>query len=215
MPEPGRIPAEDGSVLAAVQAPAELAWERQPCPALGRSGRPAKRSRRAVEFCVNVRPEVEGEADIMATALELIGDLDGLARLGPSERTGGARPMAAAPRTRRVQRSSSRWSRRPYREFPPLRVSQPQERSASGRLPLPVDLDRVVPDRRLEVLSPLRLTVVAVRARVGEDVHAAVADLHRQRVGVRVRGDGQEAVRARRRSGTIARESRRRPFGGS
>ena len=50
-------------------------------------------------------------------------------------------------------------------------------------------------DRRLEVLPPLRLAVVAVSARVGEDVDAAVTHLHRQGVGVGVRGDGQEAVR--------------------
>ena len=64
-----------------------------------------------------------------------------------------------------------------------------------GRLPLPVELKGVMANRRLEVLPPLRLTVVAVRPRVREDVHAAVPNLHRQRVGVRVRGDRQEPVR--------------------
>ena len=38
--------------------------------------------------------------------------------------------------------------------------------------------------------------MVAVRARVGEDVHAAVAHLYRQGVGVGVRGDAEESMRA-------------------
>ena len=38
--------------------------------------------------------------------------------------------------------------------------------------------------------------MVAVGARIGEDVDAAVADLHGQRVGVGVRGDAEVAVRA-------------------
>jgi hypothetical protein len=36
MPEPGRAPAEDGSVLAAADTPTELTGERPPCPAPGR-----------------------------------------------------------------------------------------------------------------------------------------------------------------------------------
>ena len=58
------------------------------------------------------------------------------------------------------------------------------------------ELDRVVRDRRAEVRPPRGLAVVAVGARVGEDVDAAVADLHRQGVGVGVRGDAEEPVRA-------------------
>ena len=46
-----------------------------------------------------------------------------------------------------------------------------------------------------EPLPPLRLAVVAVRARVDQDVDAVVPDLERQRVGVGVGGDRQEAVR--------------------
>ena len=49
----------------------------------------------------------------------------------------------------------------------------------------------VVPERRPEVRPPLGLAVVAVRARVGEHVDPVVPDLHRQRVGVGVRGDGR------------------------
>ena len=67
--------------------------------------------------------------------------------------------------------------------------------AALDRLAAPADLDGVVRDRGPEVRPPLRLAVIAVRARIGEDVDAAVPDLDRQRVGVRVRGDGQESVR--------------------
>ena len=51
-------------------------------------------------------------------------------------------------------------------------------------------------DGRLEVRPPVRLSVVAVGTRVGEDIHAAVTDFHREGIGVGVRGDGQESVRA-------------------
>ena len=215
MPEPGRVPAEDGSVLAAVQAPAELAWERQPCPALGRSGRPAKRSRRAVEFCVNVRPEVEGEADIMATALELIRDLDGprdsVHPNGPVVH--GRRPQPRVPVVFSAPARGGPVVR--HREFPPLRVSQPQERSASGRLPLPVNLDRVVPDRRTG-------STFATQAHRGSSTSRGRREFPRRRTGPpptarrRVRARRWTGSRgARRRSGTIARESRRHPFGGS
>ena len=151
----------------------------------------------------------------MATALELIRDLDGLARPGPSEPTCGARPAAAAPRTRRVQRSSSRWSRRPSPRVPPRACRS--HRNAPPRVDChcPSTSTVLCADRRLEVLPPLRLTVVAVRPRVGENVHAAVADLHRQGVGVCVRGDGQEPVRPAVAAAPYLGRVGRRPFAGS
>ena len=106
MPEPGGIPAEDGIGLPTVQTPAELAGERQPRPPLSRTARPAERRHPTVELCLNVRPEVEGEADIVATARDLIGDLDGPAAPVQPHRPVVPGPRAAASRTRRVRRSS-------------------------------------------------------------------------------------------------------------
>ncbi len=83
-----------------------------------------------------------------------------------------------------------------YLGLPGLRVPQPQERAALGGLALAAQLHGVVADGGPEVGPPRGLAVVAVGARVGEYVDAAVPELHRQRVGVRVRGDAEEAVRA-------------------
>ena len=177
-----------------MQIPAQPAGEREPRPGLGRTGHPAERRYPVVERCLNVRPEVEGEPGIMAAALDLIDDLD-----RPAAPVQPHRPVVPG---RRPEPGVSVVFSAPVhngvvicrREIASLSVPQPQERATTDRLPLPVDLHRVVPDRRLKVLPPLRFAVVAVRSRVGEDIHTAIADLYRQRVGVCVRGDGQEAV---------------------
>ena len=65
---------------------------------------------------------------------------------------------------------------------------------ASCGLVLAVDLDGVVGAGRAEVAPPLGLAVVAVRARVDEELDAVVPHLDRQGVGVAVRRDGEEAV---------------------
>ncbi len=77
-----------------------------------------------------------------------------------------------------------------------VRVPGPQERAAGGGLVGAGQLQRVVAEGGPEVGPPLGLPVVAVGPGVGEHVDAVVADLHRQRVGVPVRGDRQEPVRA-------------------
>ena len=59
-----------------------------------------------------------------------------------------------------------------------------------------VELDCVVRDRRAEVRTPRGLAVVAVRTRIGQHVHAAVADLYGKSVGMGMRGDAEVSVRA-------------------
>src|SRR5690242_8466181 len=75
-------------------------------------------------------------------------------------------------------------------------VAQPEKGTALGGLIAPADLSRIVRDRGAEVGPPLRLAVIAVGAGIGEDVHSPAADLNGQCVGVGVRSDTQEAVRA-------------------
>ena len=77
-----------------------------------------------------------------------------------------------------------------------VRVSGPHEGPSLVHLVLAVDLDGVVRTGRPEVAPPLGVPVVAVRAGVDEQLDAVVTDLDRQRVGVAVRGDGEEPVGA-------------------
>lgn len=81
-------------------------------------------------------------------------------------------------------------------QYAAARMPDPQERAAGDGLVGVVDLQGVVAERRPEVPAPLGLPVVAVRPRVGQHIDPVVPDLDGQRVGVGVRGDGQEAVRA-------------------
>ena len=74
------------------------------------------------------------------------------------------------------------------------RVPGPQERPARGGLVDTVQLQRGVAARAAEPRPPLGIAVVAERARVGDHVHAVVAHLDRQRVGVPVGGDRQEPL---------------------
>ena len=146
---------------------------------------------------VHVRAEVEGEADVMTPAADLVDDLE--------RARGPVQPDRAAVPGRRVERqvavvlcasSSADVADVEDVDLPGVRVPQPEEGTAVAGLALPVELDGVVRDRRPEVRTPRGLTVVAVGARVGEHVDAAVADLHGQRVGVGVRGDAEISVRA-------------------
>src|SRR5215472_13041512 len=81
-------------------------------------------------------------------------------------------------------------------DLPRAGVPQPEKRATLAGLALAVELGRVVRDRRAEIRPPRRLTVIAVGARVGQDIDAAVTDLDGQGVGVGVRGDAQVAVRS-------------------
>src|SRR6516162_7914485 len=74
-------------------------------------------------------------------------------------------------------------------------MAQPEEWAAVTGLAPPIEFDGVVRDGRAEVGPPLGFAVIAVGARVGQDVHAAVADLYRQGVGMSVRGDAEKPVR--------------------
>src|SRR5215510_5021138 len=81
-------------------------------------------------------------------------------------------------------------------DFPGIRMAQPEERAAIAGLTLPVKLDSVMRDGRAEVGTPFRLTVITVGAGIGEDVHATIAHLHGQSVGMGMRGDTEKSVRA-------------------
>src|SRR5579875_1746976 len=80
-------------------------------------------------------------------------------------------------------------------DLPGLSMTRPQERSPGNRLITAADLGGVVRDRRAEIRSPGRLAVITIGTRVGENVHAAVPDLHGERIGVCVRRDAEVPVR--------------------
>ena len=81
-------------------------------------------------------------------------------------------------------------------DLPGIRVPRPEERAALGGGVLATELHSVVRECGPEVRAPLAFAVVAVGARVSQDVDSRVPDLDRQRVGVRVRGNAEEPVRA-------------------
>ena len=108
MPEPGGIPAENRICLATVHTPAQPAGKREPRPRLGRTGHPAEPRDPVIERCLNVRPEVECEADIVAAALDLIDDLDGPAEpVQPLSPGGFSGFRCCATRSMRTVRRSS------------------------------------------------------------------------------------------------------------
>src|ERR1700735_933987 len=72
----------------------------------------------------------------------------------------------------------------------------PHERTTFAGLVPACELGSVVRDRPSEVRPPGLLSVVAVRARIGQDVNARVTYLDGQRVCVCMRGDAEVPVRA-------------------
>ena len=79
--EAWRIPAEDGSSTAPVQAPPQPARQLKPRRARracdeGADGRPGEQRTAVVEFRVNVRAEVEGETDIVGAADDHVDNLE-------------------------------------------------------------------------------------------------------------------------------------------
>src|ERR1700733_5633844 len=75
-----------------------------------------------------------------------------------------------------------------------IRSGQPKKRTCMKCLIAPVDLQCVVSQRRAEVVAPMALVVIAVRARVGQDLLPAFTQLDRQRVGMSMRGGGQKPM---------------------
>src|ERR1700678_3682297 len=59
-------------------------------------------------------------------------------------------------------------------DLPGRGVTQPHERAALSSRALGLPLDGVVSDRGTEVGAPVRLAVITVGARIGEDIDAAV-----------------------------------------
>ena len=77
------VPAEDGVGLTAVQAPPQLRRKLESRGAGRRSARPAQDRERLVELGLDIGAAVEGQAQVVTAALDLVLDLD--APLGPVE----------------------------------------------------------------------------------------------------------------------------------
>ena len=76
----GRIPAEDGVGLTPVQAPPEPGRQFQPRHSRCGCGRPAQDRAGPVELHLNLGTEVEGKAEVVAAALDLVDDVDAARR---------------------------------------------------------------------------------------------------------------------------------------
>ena len=74
------------------------------------------------------------------------------------------------------------------------RMRAPKERAARLGLARAGNLNSVVCRRGPEPVPPLRLTVVAIRAGVSEDVDTLVPYFQRESVGVSMCSDGQETM---------------------
>src|SRR5215469_16155459 len=122
---------------------------------------------------------MEGQPEVVAATSDLVNDVD-----GPRC---PVQPHAPPVPGRRVELPVSVMLGGPFDRVadvtdlddPRGRVPYPQERATLTRLTRAVELDRVVGDRGAEIGTPLVLAVVTVRARIGQDVDAAVPNLGR------------------------------------
>ena len=147
------------------------------------------------KLSLHLGAKVKGDPDVVAAALDLVGDLKSPRRPvqpHPATVPGGRGQRAVAVMLRGP---AERVSGGVDLDLPAARVLQPQERATVAGLALPGQLDGIVRDRRPEVRPPGRIAVIAVGARISEDIDAAVPDLDGQRVGVRVRGDAEKSMR--------------------
>src|SRR5271165_1664015 len=75
-PKAGAIPAKNWVRLAPVQAPFKWLWQLQACRCRDGCIGPAQHCHAPIELSVNLRPEMEGEAEIMTAAADLVDDVD-------------------------------------------------------------------------------------------------------------------------------------------
>ena len=149
-----------------------------------------------VELHLNLGAEVEGKADVVASALDLVDDVDAARRPVQQHR--------ATMQRRRVKRGVAVVFRGPpgdvavidHLDLTGVRMTHPHERAALAGLAPAAEFGGVVRDRRPEIGAPRALAVIAVGARISQDVDARVADLDGQGVRVGMRGDAEVSVRA-------------------
>ena len=164
--------------LTPMQAPAQSFRQCQAGrPRHGLAG-PAQHRAGSVELGLNQGTEVEGEAEVVAAAVDLVDDLNAARPAVEPDRT----PMADG----RVERGIAVMLCGPAGDLHPVDsidlprtcMTQPEEGTADGRLIPPVQLDGIMRDRRTEVSAPREITVVAIGAWISENVYAAITDLH-------------------------------------
>ena len=119
------VPAEDGSGLASVQAPPKLARQFQSSRSWhGRIG-PVQEGLSLIELRLNIGTEVEGQPEVVAAAVDLVGDVEDTCR--------PVQPDPAPVPGRRVERQVAVVLRGPfgdlvsimYFDLPSVRVPQP------------------------------------------------------------------------------------------
>ena len=139
---------------------------------------------------------MESKAHVVAAAFDLVDDVDAARRPVQQNR--------ATMQCRRVERGVAVVLGSPSRDvaviddldLAGIGLAHPHEGAAVAGLVPAAELDGVVCERRSEIRTPLGLAVIAVSTWISEDVHARVANLHRQRVRVGMRGDAEVPVRA-------------------
>ena len=134
-----------------MQGPSQTGRQFQPRRHWAGCRRPAQDRAALVELNLDFGTEVKGEADIVATALDLVGDVDA-ARCPVQQH----RPAMQGGRVKRgvavvLSRPRGDVAVIDYFHFPGMCMAGPHKRAAFARLAPATELGGVVRDRRAEV----------------------------------------------------------------